>query len=269
MNANKASLATAALCGLLLAFATPSIAQTIKTKISLESAAAPGKIQHDAPCFIVYPEGEDLLLLVRSGLKTQIEQSLSQKGYQIVANPDDAAIFVKVVFAALPPFEANVTVKGRDTWDYSNAASTRNYAAIMMGGRYSELADPERNRDTQNVSAMLGPSGEVIDPTDQKNIEATVAPGKTKQATLVIHPLAFQISGWQFDEAKPDADPTNLWQVTASLESPAGESIESRLADLADAAIKQIGKPLKKTKFLPRKPAPSTKSEKEQKEEKS
>lgn len=223
-----------------------------KSKVAVESTVAK-KTKHDAPCFIVYPEGEAYLTLIRSGVKMEIEEALSTKGYQIMAKADDAAIFIKIEYAALPTFEAKVKLKGRDQWDYTNAASTRNYATLIQGGRYSELANPDRNRETGTPNFIIGPSGEIIDTADQKSIEATIKEGEVQTKTLVIHPVAFRISGWRFDDDKPNADPQNIWQVTTSIENIVEEPIEPQLSDLADAAIAHIGKPLKKPKLVTRK----------------
>ena len=227
-------------------------AQNVQTKIAIESGTN-GKFVHDAPCFMVYPEGKGYLALSESGIKDRIEKALTSKGFQIVAKPDDAAVFIKVDFAQLEPFEAEVTFKGRDRWDYSNSSSTRNYAATMFGGRYAELGNPERNRATNNVSAMLGPSGEVIDPSQQKSYEAEAVEGEAHQTTTLIYPTVFQISGWRFDEGDETMTPQSLWKVTSSIENIHDEELQPLLDDLSNAAIKYIGKPLKKAKLIIRK----------------
>lgn len=226
--------------------------ETIKTKIVVDAGSSTN-VDRGTSCYLVFPEGQPLETLKSAGVDRIVQAALDKKGYLIVANPDEANLFVKVDYAAGEPFPAEVTFQQQDSFDYSNAASTRNYAATMLGGRYHMLANPQRNRDIGSTGFVLGPNGEVIDVGTQKEIGAEVVEGEKEERTVTVYPFVFEISAWKFDEAQPHADPTRVWHATAVYQNVQDEPAEEVLDEMAIAAAKQVGKSLKKPKLTNRK----------------
>lgn len=234
-------------CALIACASLLSGAPELKTKIEL-SATAEKQIHDDAPCYLVYPEGDALDAIRESGANETIEKAIRKMGYSIVASEQEAVVFIKVAFARFEPFQAEVEVKGRNRIDYSNAASTRNHAAMMKGGRYQQLADPQQHRDRNNVESILGPSGEVIQLADQEAPAPKVVEGETVKAQATFYPIALEVSAWKFDSEKP----VQLWSAVASYNNTVNEETEPQLLDLCKAASRYFGKNLKSSKFVTR-----------------
>lgn len=230
-------------------FSAALSAQSIRTKITVESASM-SKVDHEQPCYLVYPEGDALQPLKDSNANQVIENALQKKGYHLVANPNDAAVFIKIDYAKLEPIEVEAILTQRGSFDYSNAPSTRNYAATMHGGRYQSLGDPSRSRATSAVGFTLSPEGKPIDIGEQKDREAVFVKGKSQTTTLLLHPIVLQVAAWRFDKDDPSITPTEVWKTTSSVENLREEPLENQLSNLAAAAAKQFGKTLKKPKVI-------------------
>lgn len=238
----------------MIAFATPVgllAANPPKTKIVIQSIAA-DSFPSDAPCFLVFSDETPSQLLRDSGIVEEINATLQKMGYSIVANQNDAAVFVRIHFQQHEPYATVIDVKSRPRIDYSNAGSTRNYAAMMKGGRYQQLANPTRARNRNEEGALLGPSGEVIMLSELEANEPKVIEDDPEAMQVTVHPLSFEISAWSFSQDSANPAPKQLWATLASYNNLLDEELQPQLKDLSKAATRFLGKNLKNEKLVSR-----------------
>lgn len=223
-----------------------------ETKIIIQAMASED-YPADAPCFIVYPSNESREMLKALGTAQDLEQSLEKLGYQIVKNESEAAVFIRVYYERFEPYDAMVQLNKRPTIDYSNASSTRNYAAMMKGGRYQKLANPTLARDRNEVGALLGPSGEVIMLSEQEPNAPKVIKKDPELIKTTVYPIVFEISAWQFPQDDDDPQPQQIWATLATYNNLKEEEIEPQLQDLYEATSRFYGKALSGEKLVRRK----------------
>ncbi len=228
--------------------ATPT---TIKTKIVIESVAQEDFVD-DAPCFIVYPEGEAYETLRDSGAIEKIEKSISKLGYTIVEKDSEAVVYIRVGYTQHEPYSKEIEVKQRGKIDYSNSASTTNYAATLGNGRYKQLANPTSQENTTDPATILGPNGEVIKVAEQDEKGTNVMQGSTTIMQTTIYPITFQVSAWTFSKDENGVHPQQLWGVLASYNNLRDEEAHPQLLDMSKAASRYFGKHLKKEKRVER-----------------
>lgn len=246
-----------ALCILFLATSlNPTSAKdtdknAVRSTILVESVAA-DSVDHEQPCFIVFPEGPSLALLQSAQLPQSLSTRLEKLGYHLVSNPEQATVFVKVELVQADPFQAEVQLQGKGRYDYSHSASTRNYAATLSGGRYQSLGNPDRARARNETGFILDPEGKPIDIGNQPSYEAEYKEGETETQVMTLYPSLFQVSAWSFENGTP-AEPTQLWATRSTLETLVEEPIADQVEDLANATLKHLAKPLKSPKEIRRK----------------
>lgn len=221
--------------------------QQVRTKFAVQ-AMSEDSIEKGAPAFILYPEGESEETLKESGADQNIEKAVEKLGYTIVSKESEAAVFVRVQYTTHEPSEVEVDLKTRPKLDYSNSASTRNYAATMKGGRYTSLANPSKNRATNNATSILGPDGKIIDLGEQENYETKIIEGEEAVLEATIYPLTFQVSAWEFTSETPK----QLWAVQVNYNNLRDEEMQPQLRDISKAAAKFFGKNLRKEKYVSR-----------------
>ncbi|EDY81442.1 hypothetical protein VDG1235_1060 [Verrucomicrobiia bacterium DG1235] len=235
-----------------LVIATASAApNNLKTKIVIQAVAQDAFID-DAPAFILYPEGDALKDFEESGAIKQLEKSIKRMGYTLVSKDTEAVVFIRVDFAQHEPFATEFEIKGRPKIDYSNAASTKNYAAMMKGGRYQQLADPQIARNMNDPASILGPTGEIIVLSEQEPNAPKVIDAESQKLQTMIHPITLQISAWSFEKETASNDPEQLWAVLATYNNLRDEEAQPQLRDLCKAASRFFGKNLKNEKLVAR-----------------
>ncbi|MDQ8202264.1 hypothetical protein [Pelagicoccus sp. SDUM812003] len=240
-----------ALCSVALAWPLYSTqTQFPETKVIVQSIAA-SSFAKDAPCYMVYPEGRALEILQESGAIDQLESSLRELGYTIVQRESEAAVYVRVRFSEFEPYATELDLNVRPRIDYSNASSTRNHAAMMKGGRYQELANPGRNRDRNMVGAILGPEGEIIDPSRMEPTEPKVIETEVEPFSATVYPITFEVSAWSLD-GDSENPLRQDWAVLATYNNLRDEETQSQLRDLSEIATRFLGKNLKKEKLIHR-----------------
>ncbi|MBC2606798.1 hypothetical protein [Pelagicoccus albus] len=229
----------------LLANAAPD---EIKTKFVI-NAVSEKSIEKGAPAFLIYADAESQQILEESGAAQTIVEGLEKMGYLVVEKERDAAVFVKMDFLKEPSYAIELDLKTRPTIDYSNSASTRNYAATIGGGRYSQLGNPSRSRAQNDVTTILGPNGEPITLSEREDYAAKINEGEDQKVVTRIYPLTFQVSVWSFQNSEPQ----QLWAVQTSYNNLADEELHPQLEDMSQAATRFFGKNLKKEKYVSRK----------------
>ncbi|MBK1878320.1 hypothetical protein [Pelagicoccus mobilis] len=223
-----------------------------KTKVVVQSVSQK-QIQTDAPCYIVFPEGADLETIEDSQIPQNIEATLRKMGYPIVADESAAVIFVNVKFETHEAFETEIKIKERGQIDYSNSASTKNYAAILGGGRYNQVAQAQNSSQNSDLPSILGPDGKIIDLAEQGTDGAEFKEGRDGTLIATIRPITFQVSAWSFDKVKEGQKPEQLWAVRTTYNNLREEDTVTQLEDLYKIASKYFGKNLKKEKLVTRK----------------
>ncbi|EDY83601.1 hypothetical protein VDG1235_3228 [Verrucomicrobiia bacterium DG1235] len=232
-----------------MALAAHSFSDSVETKISV-TAQSLKRLNFDKPCYLHFPEGDAIDRANLAGSAERIKRALEEKGYFIVDDLKEAKVIVKVDYLRVEPIDALVHYKARPRIDYSNASSTRNYAATTAGGRYEMLARPTYNRLRNAPESILGPNGEIIELWNQKPYAPEVIGGELKKARVSIHPLFLQIAAYHFDEMQLDLPPVELWRVNASHFNLRDEDTEAQLERLANVSVKHIGKSLAKAKHV-------------------
>lgn len=249
----KAKIATViTVISLFSATAFSQTSNEFKTKIVI-NAIASEDISKEAPLFILYPEGESLKILEESGAIPQLEKSLTKLGYSLVSRESDAAVYVRVDYKEAEPYSTSIEYENRPTLDYSNSASTTNYAAMLGGGRYQKLANPAKHREANNAEAILGPNGEIITLADQEDRATKIIRSDKQSLEATIYPIYFEVSAWTFDQDDTQSNPQQLWAVQASYNNLRDEETQPQLKDLSKSASRFFGKNLKKEKLVARK----------------
>lgn len=223
-----------------------------ETKIIVQSIAAE-VYPDDAPCFIVYPDALSAEILQESGAAKLVAKSLEKLGYSIVEKESEAVVFVRIYFEKFEPYDTIIELKQRPSIDYSNASSTRNYAAIVQGGRYQQLANPTLARDRNDVGAVLGPSGEVIMLSEQDPVAAKVVEKDPEAMKTTVHPIVFEVSAWQFPKDAEDSEPQQIWATLATYNNLQDEETEAQLRDMCKATTRYFGKSINGEKLVKRK----------------
>ncbi|MDQ8183351.1 hypothetical protein [Pelagicoccus sp. SDUM812005] len=249
---NRSLLKTISLCCVAFAASVLNAApSTLATKIVIESVAAKD-FPSDAPCFIVYPEGEAFQVLKDSGATANIEKAISKMGYTIVEKDSDAIVYIRVGFTQHEPYSREIEIKQREQIDYSNSASATNYAATLNNGRYTQLANPTSQENATDPSSILGPNGEVIQMNEQKEKGTVITEGERQKLETTIYPMSFQVSAWTFSKDETGVHPHQLWGVLASYNNLRDEEPHPQLLDISKAAARYFGKQLKKEKRVVR-----------------
>ncbi len=236
----------------LCATAFSQVSNQFRTKIVI-NAIASENASTNAPAFVLYPEGESLKTLEESGAIPQLEKSLTRLGYSLVSNENDAAVYIRIDYTEAEPYSTDIEYENRPTLDYSNSASTANYAAMLGGGRYQTLANPSKHREQNNAEAILGPNGEIITLADQEDRATKVIKSDKQNIEATIYPIYFEVSAWAFDQDDNQAPPEQLWAVQASYNNLRDEETQPQLRDLSKSASRFFGKNLKKEKLVVRK----------------
>lgn len=237
---------------LLAATATAQVANKFKTKIVVEAVAAEN-YPKSAPAFVIYPEGENLEILRQSEAIPPLEKALEKLGYSLVKEESQAAVFIRVAYSELEPYATDIQYRNRPTLDYSNSPSTANYAAMIGGGRYKQLANPTRNREQNNVEAILGPNGEPMNLADQEDRQTKIIKSKEETLSATIYPISLEVSAWKIDQDQLELSPEQLWAVRASYNNLRDEETQPQLFDLGKTVNRFLGKNLKKEKLVSRK----------------
>lgn len=224
----------------------------VKTKVVVQSVSEKN-IQRDAPCFIVYPEGVELEILEASGADDLLKHSLEEMGYTITTDDRSAVVFVRVDFTQHESFETEISFKERPHIDYTNSASSKNYAAMVGGGRYKKLLSPDLQKGPGDPSSILGPEGEIIDLAEQGKTGAEFKEGRKGTLSATVRPITFQVSAWSFHQVAANQNPKQLWAVQTTYNNLYDEGTEPQLKDLCKIASRFFGKNLRKEKLVARK----------------
>lgn len=222
-----------------------------KTKIAIKAATMEA-YESDAPAYIVYPDGEALEVLKESGAISKLEQSLEAMGYTLVDDTKDAAVYIRVGFTEYEPFTTEVGFKSRPTLDYSNSAASVNYASVLFGGRYDMLANTQKNRASNDATAILGPSGEIIVLGDQEERAPKLNESGKQIIEATVYPISLEVSAWRVEIEGGSKVPHPLWATVATYHNLRDEEAPPQLYDLSQVSTQYLGKNLKKEKFVSR-----------------